>query len=85
MGGRPMLVICVNAGTLSRVKSTGYVNGEEDLCVLIEEGAWDAEAHPTAHVGQYDSACCSTSMSGTPVDDRQIVDWILQQETTIVV
>lgn len=78
-----MLVLCVNAGAL--LKAQGYIDSYSDLIVLMEEGIWHQQNHAnTVPVGK-DAASRGIVLTGDTAKDQDIVAWIFEQETTIVV
>lgn len=81
-----MLLICVNAGALQQLDSTGIFRPEDDRVVLLEEAVWESAEYPYAFAGAGDTGARASPATVTQtVDDKTIVDWIFEQDTTIVV
>lgn len=78
-----MLVLCVNAGALP--KAQGYIDTYTDQIVLMEEGIWCRDEHSNIAPVAKDLACRGIAVADHTLDDRDIVTWIFEQETTIVV
>lgn len=78
-----MLVLCVHAGALT--KAQGYVDTYNDRIVLMEEGAWHVNDHPHTLSTSDDAACRGIDVTDMTANDRDIIEWIFEHETTIVV